>query len=101
MTPALRWVKDNEERARTKYVANRMEAGEVMTVSPTGLSLHPGMSYLGASADGYITCQGVDTNCCGCLEIKCPFSIDSKPVIDLTPREIAEKHKGTFFLGSL
>ena len=48
LTPAMRWVKDNEERARTKYVANQMEAGEVMTVRPTGLSLHPRMSYLEA-----------------------------------------------------
>ena len=84
LTPAMRWGKNNEERARIKYVANRREADEVMTVCPTGLSLHPSM-YLGASADGYIMCHSVNTNCCGCLKINCPFSIDSKPVIDLTP----------------
>ena len=56
-----------------------------------GLHLLPDKSYLGASSDGLVTCASVDTNCHGCLEIKCPYSIDKVVTIEMSPMEIADR----------
>ena len=64
-TPAMKWGRDNEEKARRKYIQEREAVGEKMSVRETGLTLCPTMSYIGASADGYVTCHSVDTCCCG------------------------------------
>ena len=98
-TPAMKWGRDNEEKARRKYIQEREAVGEKMSVRETGLTLCPTMSYIGASADGYVTCHSVDTCCCGALEIKCPFSINNESVVHLTPQEIAERFGNKFCLG--
>ena len=36
------------------------DSGEIMSVRETGLTLFPSMPYVGASADGFITCDSVD-----------------------------------------
>ena len=71
-TAAMKWGKDNEDRAWQMYIQDRAEAGEIMSVWETGLTLCPSMPYLGASADGFITCHSVGAYCWGVLEIKCP-----------------------------
>ena len=47
-----------------------------MIVKRSGLHFMPEKAFLGASSDGSVTCTSVDTCCLGCLEIKCPYSID-------------------------
>ena len=55
-------------------------------------------SYLGASPDGLVLCTNVDTLCNGCLEIKCPYSIDGSVTIELSPQSIVEKFGSKFFI---
>ena len=50
---------------------------------------------LGASADGIIM-NHRHHNCPGILEIKCPFSINSRPIHHLKPEYIAKDYK-TYF----
>ena len=97
-TPAMKWGKDNEEEARKMYIWEREAVGENMSVRETGLTLCPTMSYIGASADGSVTCHSVDTCCCGALEIECPFSIGNELVVHLTPHQIAERFGNKFCL---
>ena len=91
LPPALCWGQQNEAKARQCYVINRQVFKEDMIVEPTGLHLFPGKSFLGASSDGKVLCRNVDTCCYGCLEIKCPYSINTNVTIQLTPHEIADK----------
>ena len=97
-TAAMKWGKNNEDRARQMYIKDRADSGEIMSVRETGLTLCPSMPYLGASADDFITCHSVDTCCCGVLEIKCPYSIHGNYVMELSPQEIAEKYGDKFCL---
>ena len=69
-----------------------------MVFEPTGLYLLPEKCYLGVSSDGKLLCTSVDTCCYGCLEIKCPYSIDGTVSINLTPYEIADKFGKKFCL---
>lgn len=62
-----------------------------MIKEPTGLHLLPDKNFLGASSDGKVLCRNVDTCCYGCLEIKCPYSINNNITIELTPSEVADK----------
>lgn len=94
----MKWGKDNESRAQDTYVAKVRNDGEEVTVRPTGLTLHPEMAFLGASADGLVTFRTADACSCGCLEIKCPFSIDGNSTVHLTPLEIAECYASKFCL---
>ena len=55
-------------------------------------------SYLGASFDGHILCMNVDTLCRGCLEIKCPYSIDTQVTVEFSPDNIANKFGSKFFM---
>ena len=80
------------------YIKDRAEAGEIMSLQETGLTLCPFMPYLGASADGFITCHSVYTCCCGVLEIKCPYNIQGNYVVELSPQDIAEKYGDKFYL---
>ena len=52
---AIRWGRDNEDRARHHYVAHMKRAGfRDIKVCPTGLSLMLVYSFIGASGDGLI-----------------------------------------------
>ena len=92
----MKWGKDNEDHARQMYIRDRADTGEIMSVQETGLTLCPSMPYLGALADGFITCHSVDTCCCGVLEIRCPCSIQGNYVVRFSPQEIAEKNAINF-----
>ena len=39
-----------------------------------------------------VVCRSVDTCCTGCLEIKCPYSIDGNITIEMSLQCIAEKY---------
>ena len=91
-TPAMKWGRDNEEKAHKMYIQEREAVGEKMSVWETGPTLCPKMSYIGASDDGYVTCHSVDTCCCGALEVKCLFSIDKH----LTHHQIVERFGNKF-----
>ena len=67
---ALRWGKDNEPKAVKEY-ESRLGA----TVTPSGLTLHPHLPYLGATADGVVH-DAV-------IEVKCPYSGRFKSIHDL------------------
>ena len=58
----------------------------------------PEKAFLGASSDGLVTCISVDTCCLGCLEIKCPYSIDKNVSIEMTPTAIADIFEDKVFL---
>ena len=98
LPPQIRWGRDNEPLACKCYLEDRKKLGEEMSFEPTGLYLLPEKSYLGASSDGKLTCTSVDTCCIGCLEIKCPYSIDGQLTISLTPDEIADMYGKKFFM---
>ena len=98
LAPQMRWGRDNEPVACKCYLEDRQKEGEAMSFEPTGLYLLPEKSYLGASADGKLLCTSVDTCCIGCLEIKCPYSIDGTLTVSLTPVEIADKYGKKFFM---
>ena len=85
LSPAMQRGKDNEDNARQKYIHDRALVGEAMTVTSSGLHLMADRSYLGASPDGLVLCTNVDTLCNGCLETKCPYSIDGSVTIELSP----------------
>lgn len=70
--PALKWGRDNEQKAREAYTSICKVHHSGFTVTATGLHIHPDYPHLGASPDdGLVSCS-----CCGegVLEIKCPFS---------------------------
>ena len=58
----------------------------------------PEKAFLGTSSDGLVTCTTVDTSCLGCLEIKCPYSIDNNVIVEMTPAVIADKFGDKFIL---
>ena len=74
---ALRWGIENEDVARQQYEHISKQQHTNLTLTQTGLHIHPSYPHLGASPDGLLSCD-----CCGdgLLEIKCPYSIrDSAP----------------------
>ena len=96
--PQIWWGKDNESTACKHYLENQKENGEEMIFEPSGLHLLPEKSYLDASSDGKLTCLSSDTCCNGCLEIKCPYSIDGTVTISMKPLEIANHFGNKFFM---
>ena len=88
--PQIHWGKENEARARHYYIENRQRCGEDMVVKASGLHLLSNKGFIGAFSDGKILCR--NTNICnhGCLEIKCPYSINHNVTVTITPEEIAE-----------
>ena len=96
--PQIRWGRDNEPLARKCYLESWRTVGEDIVFESAGLSLLQEKSYLGASSDGKLICKSVDTCCVGCLEIKCPYSIEGSLTISLTPDEIAEQYGRKFFM---
>ena len=95
LSPAMWWGKDNE---RQRYIHDRALVAEAMTVMSSGLHLMADKGYLGAYYDGLVLCTNVDTLCNGCLEIKCPYSIDGSVTIELSPQSIVEKFGSGFFM---
>ena len=66
---ALRWGRENEDKAHQKYISNinaKHHAKLVVTTSSSVIS--PKFTFLGASPDGVVNCE---CHGCGLLEIKC------------------------------
>jgi len=95
--PQICWGKDNEDRALQCYIKNRQQCEEDMEVEAGGLYLMPDRSFIEASSDGKVFCKNVDTCCWGCLEIKCPYSINGQVTVSMSPMEIADKHTDFFY----
>ena len=68
--PALKWGRENEEKARMEYLQYQRNRHKNFRISSSGFVVSPALPYLGASPDGISFCD-----CCGSrlLEIKCPF----------------------------
>ena len=69
-----------------------------MPVTCCGLHLVPEKSYLQASSDGKVFCTSVDTCCTGCIDIKCPYSIEKSITTELSPYDIAREFGNKFFM---
>ena len=67
-----------------------------MEVEASGLHLMPEKSFIGTSSDGKVLCRNVDTCSWGCLEIKCPYSINSQITVSMSPTEVADAHPAFF-----
>ena len=92
LTEAMQWGTNKEREARTAYM-KCMESQHIeWSVHETGLCLNPDYPMLGASPDGIVECA-----CCGkgCLEIKCPFSLQTSKEISISYLKVSangEKH---------
>ena len=73
-TSALLWGRDHEDIARQQY-AQLLADG--WSVRACGLYISTRYGYIGASPDGLVFDE---SNLCGCVEIKCPFSAQDKTV---------------------
>ena len=98
LPPQIRWGRENEQNAIRCYIEDCLSVGEEMTVTHSGLHLMPNKSYLGASSDGIVLCSNVDTSCRGCVEVKCPYSIEKCITVEMTPSEIASKFGQKLFM---
>ena len=86
--PQLQWGIQKESTAIQCYI-DFME--DQVIVIPTGLTLMPSHSYLGASSDGLIVHNG-RPNSPGVLEVKCPYSIQGNSVCNMPPLDIAANY---------
>ena len=96
--PQIRWGKQDEEKARQLYIENWNTVREIMQVTCCDLHLMLGWSFLGATSDGKVVCSGIHTCGTGCLEIKCPYSIDNTVTIEFSPDDIAKEFGAKFFM---
>ena len=74
----------------TSKIGNNVE--RIWKLRPVGCNLMPGRSFIGASSDGKVLCRNVDMCSQGCLEIKCPYSINGQVTVSMNLTEIANKH---------
>lgn len=76
---AMRWGCEHEAIALEAYRKKLETVHLQFEVESSGLLVNPLAPHLGASADGFVSCE-----CCGLgvLEIKCPFSIRNTPPTD-------------------
>ena len=88
-TPTTEWGIENENKARSAYIAHLAEASRHASVSSCGFVIHPTECWLGASPDG-ISVEGDESVL---LEIKCPYLAKEQSLLDL-----ARDHK-PFCLG--
>ena len=78
--PALKWGSEKEVEARTTYTHGVKKDHVNSVVSLAGLNVNPKYPHLGASPDGYVSCD-----CCGkgLIEIKCTYKYRKElPVSD-------------------
>ena len=80
--PALRWGRENEDRAREAYTTRIQLEHQGVCVRCCGLVVNPKYPFLGASPDGILSCT-----CCSdtvLVEIKCPYKYrDQLPTSDI------------------
>lgn len=89
-TAAMQWGIQQEASAIQDYVSYMRSNGHPeLEHKPSGLTLLPSRSMLGASADGEVTDPSAD-NPRGVLEVKCPSRCQNKSIRYMTPEEITE-----------
>ena len=78
---ATKWGCDHEKTAREVYLESIADYHTDLTVSDSGLVIHPDSAHLGASPDGIVNCS-----CCGAgvIEVKCPFSCTDISFLEAT-----------------
>ncbi|KAL3888115.1 hypothetical protein ACJMK2_000495 [Sinanodonta woodiana] len=76
---ATTWGTKNEQTAKMEYSALVTSKHVNYKLVDSGLIINERYLQFGASPDGMISCE-----CCGdgCLEIKCPYSMKEKPILD-------------------
>ena len=90
LSRATAWGRSNERHAIQAYVTERNQSrlpGKRVTVRSCGLHLLSSHSFIGASSDGIVVGEEEQ----GCLEVKCPYSIEKEAVYTLAPADIAKK----------
>ena len=78
--PALKYGREHESDARMAYLAYHLDGGSHVTVKQSGLLLSED-GHLGCSPDGLV--YDYSTQEQGLLEIKCPMSAESSPLVDV------------------
>ena len=78
---ATTWGCEHEKTAREAYLKRIADNHTDLTVSDSGLVIHPDNPCLGASLDGIINCSCYGG---GVTEVKCPFSCTDKSFLDAT-----------------
>lgn len=78
---ATKYGLDHEDDAFLKFQHHMLEEDlhEGLEFSKAGLHIHSSSQFIAASPDGFVSCD-----CCGkgCIEIKCPKSLENKELID-------------------
>ena len=97
-TKATRWGCEHEKTARDAYFTSIAADHSDLTVSDSGLVIHPQYPHLGASPDGLVNCS-----CCGSgvIEVKCPFSCVDRSFLESTNDSrfcLEHVHDGCFAL---
>ena len=97
-TKATKWGCEHEKTARDAYFSSIAADHSDLTVSDSGLVIHPQYPYLGASPDGLVNCS-----CCGSgvIEVKCPFSCVDRSFLESTNDSrfcLEHVHDGCFAL---
>ena len=77
---ATDWGKEHESDARDQYTGSQIIDHDNFTCNENGLFLSTDYPMFGATPDGVVSCD-----CCGdgVLEIKCPFTLQSKTMNEL------------------
>ena len=87
--PSLQWGCQHEDDARQQYITVLQQQHRNLQTSSSGLIIDPAIPFMGASPDGFSTCD-----CCGerTIEIKCPFSMRNvSPTVDIALQHIVSK----------
>ena len=86
---SLLWGRDHEPQARDQYAKTLSEG---WSVQECGLYVSTSEGYLGASPDGLVF-HGKQV--CGCVEIKCPFLMRDKSIVNacLQPQFFCKKNE--------
>ena len=78
---ATNWGCSHEAQARDLYLKYSQSAHPSVTLKGAGFRINPTYPFLGATSDGYVTCD-----CCGdgIMEIKCPYCAKDQSVEEAT-----------------
>ena len=65
---SLMWGIENEQNAREQYLEQMEDEHTELSCTSSGLRVNPRYPHLGVTPDGIVKCD-----CCGLVEIKCPY----------------------------
>lgn len=78
----VQWGIDHEKDALKDYLTLQNAVSDV-TVEASGLTIYPTHAFLGATSDGWVNDKSMPVeNQRGLLEIKCPYSISNKIIVE-------------------